>query len=685
MPNAAHRIPKAANDASAQVETKFVRQNGTNNSNAKLSLKSRYITSLDGLRALSVIAVLLYHLNVPWFKGGLLGVTVFFVLSGFLITSLLLVEIRRTHTINLKKFWSKRLKRIVPAVVACIIFTAAACTFFSHPLLTKMRNDVLPSLLFINNWWQIFNNISYFDALGAPSPLTHLWSLAVEMQFYLIWPVCLLVAVKKKTAKHTIRNFLLIFSVLSAIEMAVLYTPGVDPSRVYYGTDTRAFSLLLGAALAFIMPNKTFIRTLDDKNEQLSIRETAHNFNPKKVVLRLFETPITLGMTEIAGIVSILALLGIMIFTNGYSAFPYYGGIFLCSILSTIIIASIVQRNSLIARLLSVKPLTWLGERSYGLYLWHYPILLLTTPQNITGAVPLWARALQLILIMVVTEVSYKFIEEPIRRSKFDNQKSALRLAVVLLVVSIISLFGLVFIPDTNILSKEGTELIQTEINQELNDTPAEMSESSYDILMFGDSVSLRLLDPFAEMFPAGHLDAQKSRQFTAAFDLLKYYQDSNLVGPVVVYALGTNGVASTDTIEELIKNTGNTTDNGKQREIFFINTRSHTDWMDSMNKNLEEICNEYENVHLIDWYTLSQDQTELFDGDGTHLSAYGTNVYMRMIMNAVYPYLPEQSQQAALETFIPENARDVISPKKTQDELNAAVQALATTIKQNL
>ena len=174
----------------------------------------------------------------------------FFVLSGYLITSLLLIEHDNTSTIDLPHFWLRRVRRLVPAIVFVVVCTAALCTLFNHELLTKMRPDVLPSLLFFNNWWQIFHDVSYFEALGSPSPLAHFWSLAIEEQFYLVWPVALLVSLKAGAKKTTLRNATLVLAALSALEMALLFDPTADPSRVYYGTDTRAFSLLIGAWLA---------------------------------------------------------------------------------------------------------------------------------------------------------------------------------------------------------------------------------------------------------------------------------------------------------------------------------------------------------------------------------------------------------------------------------------------------
>ena len=209
------------------------------------SPKSRYIPALDGLRTLAVVAVVLYHLNLTWAQGGLLGVTIFFVLSGYLITRLLLNEVAKTGRIDLKSFWIRRIRRLVPAVVTVVVVTCALCTIFNHVMLTKMRPDILPSLLFFNNWWQIAQNVSYFNALGDPSPLTHFWSLAIEEQFYLIWPPLLFAMVSMHVSKPNTRRVVLGLAAVSAIAMMVLYNPAADPSRVYYGTDTRVFSLLL--------------------------------------------------------------------------------------------------------------------------------------------------------------------------------------------------------------------------------------------------------------------------------------------------------------------------------------------------------------------------------------------------------------------------------------------------------
>lgn len=226
-----HRTPANKDAHAAKTNTGATRSSAADKQ-APARPKSRYIPALDGLRTLAVVAVVLYHLNLTWAQGGLLGVTIFFVLSGYLITRLLLNEVAKTGRIDLKSFWIRRIRRLVPAVVTVVFVTCALCTIFNHVMLTKMRPDILPSLLFFNNWWQIAQNVSYFNALGDPSPLTHFWSLAIEEQFYLIWPPLLFAMVSMHVSKPNTRRVVLGLAAVSALAMMVLYNPAADPSRV---------------------------------------------------------------------------------------------------------------------------------------------------------------------------------------------------------------------------------------------------------------------------------------------------------------------------------------------------------------------------------------------------------------------------------------------------------------------
>ena len=563
--------------------------------------KSRYIPALDGLRAFAVLAVIAYHLGMQWAPGGLLGVTVFFVLSGYLITSLLLIEWDNTETINLPQFWLRRVRRLMPAIVLIIVCTAALCALFDHSLLTKLRDDMWAALLWVTNWWYIFQDASYFDALGAPSPLTHFWSLAIEEQFYLVWPVVLLVAHKTGVKRTTMRNATLIVALLSALEMALLYNPLDDPSRVYYGTDTRAFSLLIGAWLAFVWPS-----------HMLGAQKSVHLTKQVRNVL------------DGVGIVALVALLGLIVFVDGFSPFLYRGGILLASVLTAVVIAVMVHPASLLGRFAGTKPLVWIGLRSYGIYLWHYPLFLLMNPRNFTGETPWWMYLVQVAVVFACAAFSYRFVENPLRkgaigafvkgvRSKEIDPPAWLKHHVVPVLagsaVTIVAVIGLIVVPPTSAIGAADLlkdEQAHTSQMPELPVDDAAAESPKLDVLMIGDSVSVRAIPQFEETFPYGAIDAAVNRQLYARHD----------------------------------------------------------------------------NVHVIDWYTASAGHDEYFDGDGTHLTEEGARAYIGLVHDAVAPLLPvhAESDEAAVVKSPLELAAD--NAKKASSD---TVRALAANAANNL
>ena len=365
----------------------------------------RYMPGLDGLRALAVAAVIAYHLNLPWAPGGLLGVGVFFTLSGYLITDLLLGSWNATGNLQLRDFWLRRARRLLPALFVMLAAVTIWVALADRSQLGALRGDVFAATGYVSNWWLALQHVSYFARFGPPSPLGHLWSLAVEEQFYLIWPWLVLLGLiwlgrrrareqaKSPGLNRGVTNFLplaiatLVLAGLSAGEMALLYHPSFDPSRIYDGTDTRAFGLLFGAALAMVWPSR-------------SLRP---NVSPG--ARRLID-----GM-GIVGLIGIFLLIG---FTNQYSAFLYRGGLVLLSLATVLVVASATHPASRMGRLLGVRPLRWTGVRSYGIYLWHYPVIVLTTAA-VAARTDLPRDALQVGATVVLADLSWRLIETPIR------------------------------------------------------------------------------------------------------------------------------------------------------------------------------------------------------------------------------------------------------------------------------
>ena len=378
----------------------------------------KYLPGLDGLRALAVAAVVFYHLNLGWAQGGLLGVGVFFTLSGYLITDILLGHWDKKGRLGLGDFWMRRARRLLPALFVMLAVVAIWVNTLDRSQLPGFRGDVVASGLYVSNWWYIAQHASYFAQLAPPAPLDHLWSLAVEEQFYLLWPWLVLLGVgvfgvwlsrRRRTGTSESRGtglaggaaggylsartrywmaaITLVLAIASALEMALLFHPSTDPTRVYEGTDTRAFGLLFGAALAMVWPTR--------------------QARPPRAVSWL------LDLAGVAG----LAVIGILIWrTNEYSPFMFRGGLVILSLATVLVVAAVAVPGGILGRVLGVGPLRWTGVRSYGIYLWHYPLIVLTAPALIAGGFSTTRAAIAAAASVVVAALSWKFVEEPVRR-----------------------------------------------------------------------------------------------------------------------------------------------------------------------------------------------------------------------------------------------------------------------------
>ncbi|PFA48448.1 acetyltransferase [Bacillus anthracis] len=594
---------------------------------------SRYMVGLDSLRGLAILGVILYHINFNWMPGGFLGVTVFFVLSGYLITDILAMEWKRNKRIDLKKFWLSRARRLLPGMLVMLVITLAWITIFHSSLLGKMRGDSIAALFYVSNWWYIYHKLSYFDNFNQISPLNHFWSLAVEEQFYVVWPFIIslgLYYIKKQS-----RMILLIClgAFASALAMAILYEPGVDPSRIYYGTDTRAFSLLIGAVLALVWPSNRL----------------ANKIIPKARFI-----------LDVVGGIALIIILVMFWKTNQYDPFLYKGGMVLLSIATALLVANLAHPASRIAQFLRFRPLRWVGVRSYGIYLWHYPILTLTTPKVNAGDFSLIRATLQFLLIILIAQISWKFIEKPIRQGALQNiQFKNLRLQNVTLGVKLALVCSLFFtsiavLGLSNASKAKGNyqqdkvEAVQTQPaphpvavwekpNQEtpLNQGESKEVNSSHPknpltVTAIGDSVMIDITPYLKNTFPDIRIDAQIGRQLSKAIPVVEQLKNEGNLGNYVIIGLGTNGAFTTEQLVSLIKLIGN------ERKIIFINTRVPRPWESIVNERLKVTVTKYPNVTLVDWYTASAGKKDYFAPDGVHLTNVGAEAYAVLVAKAV-------------------------------------------------
>lgn len=627
--------------------------------------KSRYITGFDGIRTIAVVGVILYHLFPQIMSGGYLGVPIFFTLSGYLITDLLRQELLQNDEIDVKGFYIRRMKRLYPGLVFMLISTSAYIALFQRDLLNNLRGVVASSVLYYNNWWQIFHGFSYFDRFASQSPYTHIWSWAVEAQNYLIWPILFILLKKYLKTNGKIVGAILAAACLSGLLMAVLYVPGADPTRVYYGTDTRIFSILLGSALAFVWP--TF-----------RLKEEI----PQKARLLL---------NGVGGVSLGLVILS-FIFLSDHYAFVYRGGMFLLSIVTALLVAVTAHPGADMNKWLTNPVFTWVGKRSYGIYLYQFPVMIFYEAKisNLNDHVFLHSLV-ELALILGISELSYRFIEKPLKNFYYRYILYALKDIVkkpiftvpkVTFAVGVVlfgfAMYGWIIAP-TNYVTADQLQLQQTiEQNKKLaeerkkaeleraeteetvtssTEAPADTGDPTHygltdeewvqaqalEVTAFGDSVILDGGADLQTVFPKMIIDGEVGRQVYNSEEPLEKLKTDNQLKETVLMSLGTNGSfteAQFDRLMQII---------GEERQVFWINARVPTRrWQNEVNTMLNTMAGKYKNLTVIDWYDFSKDHDEWFYEDLVHPNVDGQVQYAQFIGKALIGGVTAEKKEAA-------------------------------------
>ena len=581
-----------------------------------------YRPGLDGLRALAVAAVFLYHARIDWLPGGFLGVDLFFVLSGYLITSLLLVEWEARNRIDLRRFWLRRARRLLPALVVVVLAALALGAIFARDDLARTRGDAISSLLYYTNWHLIVANHSYFNLMGRPSLLQHLWSLAVEEQFYVIWPLLLvpgLVLLGRKRLPYLVAAGI----AGSAALMWVLYNPA-DPSRVWYGTDTRAFLLLMGILLALVWPRIERMRR-------------------------------TLPLLELLGVAAVVATVLLFRQLHDFDPTLWHGGDLAAAFCFAVLIAAVAHPETGIGQAFGVAPLRWVGERSYGIYLWHFPVVELMRPGvdiPWTGAGAIVAQAA---IVLSAAALSYRFVEQPIRTGSLQRQlaQRSRRIRLELVgagAMSLVGAFAVLFVipaalnPVTTYVNppkvsaavhhtQTGTTATKdrpptayqhtvTLHRKKLGPLPAGRILALGDSVMLGCSRQLKIA-----LHHRVRVDATVGRQIDDTITDLNQLRKHHKLPKTLVIQIGNNGPLWWHDLVKLKAALRGVPD------VVFVNVRNSTSWQDESNDALVNFLRDWRAAHLADWYGSSTDKML---SDGTHPWPYGCTIYARVISDTL-------------------------------------------------
>ena len=576
----------------------------------------QHIPAIDGLRAIAVTAVIFYHLGFQWIPGGFLGVDLFFVISGYVITRLLLDSIARSGGLDLRGFYKARARRLLPPMVFMIVVTAFYVSIWAQDSVKRFLTDIPFSLSGLMNWWLVFKEQDYFEAIGRPPLLQHTWSLAVESQFYLIWPVLLLL-ILKRFGKRVIPIAALAIALFSgtALFLVSLQLDATSTvSHVYFGTDTHSIGLFLGAALAVSWIPQNF------KSE---VSNRAQNF------------------IDFIGVFGLVGILGSFLLIDASSPTAYKIAFPLAAIFGAAIITSIVHPASRFAPILQNRVLLWIGERSYAIYLWHWVIFQITRPRvDIDGED--WALiALRILVVLALADISLKLVELPIRSGRVEywfkgmkyrtasvrkRQKIVVIASISALVVSLSALSS-VAVVSSNRTAQEFQESLQSE--PEFAPTVPEVADRTEMIWLTGDSVILGIRSALADIRPLIVVNARVGR---AAPELLQEISRDieKAAGSTVVMDLGNNDLLAEETVRaifELLE---------ESPKIVVVNTAVPRPYRDANNELVAKLAVQYANVRVVDWNAISEGHPEYFAPDGVHLVPIGVSAYVMAIDEAL-------------------------------------------------
>jgi peptidoglycan/LPS O-acetylase OafA/YrhL len=609
-----------------------------------------HMPGLDGVRAIAVTAVLLFHANPDWLPGGFLGVDVFFALSGFLISSLLLAELGETGGVRFGRFYQRRARRLLPALFLVLIATSVLAATVAQDAAARVREDVVASFFYVTNWWYVLHGQSYFEATGRPPMLQHLWSLAVEEQFYLVWPL-LLYGLWRLGRVQGVRIGAIAGALLSTALMAwIAVRDGMpdltDASRVYFGTDTHAMTLLVGAALATVWTPSRISRELTVRGRRV---------------------------TSGAGFAALLALVAIFWFVGPMSTALYRGGFLVVGLVSTAVVACSAVTGTAFAGVLGRQPLRWLGQRSYGIYLWHWPIFMVLRPGIDLDADGWPVQVLRFALTFVAAELSYRLVEMPIRRGAIGRAwadwKSGGRRALVLR-AAIASLTAVGVVAALGVgLSSAHEPTVQdalhgvsavgdgslTPLPTASRPTPSGPSPSGsrpptapavhvpvvltagedafgLSTTAVGDSVMLAARRSLIATFPHITVDAQISRQPIEIYNRIRARKAAGQLGDVVIIHAGTNGVIHTSDLEAIVR------DLQDRSRIVLVTCHGDRPWIPQSNASILNVAKLFPggNVRVADWDAASANHRDWFYADGIHTKGAGSDAYAALIRAAM-------------------------------------------------